>query len=186
MAKGYKQRQNVGSGQPKQITIPAKARFQAFTQKYDGMTNRIITPIGISPAFNPNDYPNGNVPYPITQKMALWDTGSTGSVLTEATVREMNLTPIGSVTVNHAGGSGESKTYLVNVYLPNKVGVAGVVVSECKEIVGGVGAIIGMNIITAGDFSITNVDHKTWVSFRVPSMKSIDYVESFNQMTKRK
>jgi hypothetical protein len=36
--------------------------------------------------------------------------------------------------------------------------------------------IIGMDIITHGDFSMTNVGGKTWVSSRVPSYDSVDYV----------
>ena len=33
-----------------------------------------------------------------------------------------------------------------------------------------------MDVITLGDFSITNVDGHTWVSFRTPAQKAIDYV----------
>lgn len=183
MAKGYKNRLSIEKGKSRPVKIPTKARFMAFTQKYEGMTRRIVSKIGLTPAFDPKDFTNGSMPYPVTEKLALWDTGATGSVLTEATVREMHLTPVGTTTVTHAGGTSQSNTYLVNFYLPNHVGVAGVLVSECKEIEGGVGAIIGMDIITKGDFSITNVDQKTWISFRIPSMQSIDYVESFNKLT---
>jgi hypothetical protein len=88
---------------------------------------------------------------------------------------------VGVTQVAHAGGIGESKTYLVNLFLPNKVALAGVLVSECEDIVGDFGVIIGMDVITSGDFAITNTDDKTWVSFRVPSMGRIDYVEEFNR-----
>jgi hypothetical protein len=186
VAKGFNKRFATGNGQPKPVKIPAKARFMAFTQKYEGLTNRIVTPIGLTPAFDPNDYPMGNIPFPITQKNALWDTGATASVLTSATVKELKLTPIGSTTINHAGGTSQSNTYLVNFILPNQVQIFGLTVSECEDIVGGVGAIIGMDIISRGDFSITNVNQKTWISFRVPSMQSIDYVESFNRLTKNR
>jgi len=33
-----------------------------------------------------------------------------------------------------------------------------------------------LTIIGAGDFSVTNVDNKTILSFRIPSVKEIDYV----------
>ena len=37
--------------------------------------------------------------------------------------------------------------------------------------------IIGMDIITHGDFSITNVSGTKWLSFRIPSSRElIDYV----------
>ena len=38
------------------------------------------------------------------------------------------------------------------------------------------GAIIGMDVIGFGDFAITNVGKQTWMSFRMPSVESIDYV----------
>lgn len=186
MAKGYKQHFGMGNGQPKQVMIPAKARYMAFTQKYQGMTNRIVVPLGITPAFSPNDHPDGNIPYVVTEKNALWDTGATASVLTKATVKELNLIPVGTTMVNHAGGSNTSNTYLVNFYLPNRVAIAGVLVTECDDIAGDFGAIIGMDIIAKGDFSITNVDRKTCISFRIPSMESIDYVEQHNRLVKRK
>jgi hypothetical protein len=184
MAKGYKKHFKTGNETSRQFKIPAKARFMAFSQKYPGITNRIVSPVGVTPAFDPKDYPDGNIPFNVTDKKALWDTGATGSVLTTATVKELNLTPVGVTTVNHAGGSSQSNTYLVNFYLPNRVAIAGVLVTECDDIAGSFGAIIGMDIIAKGDFSITNVDKKTLVSFRVPSMRSIDYVEEHKRLTK--
>jgi len=41
--------------------------------------------------------------------------------------------------------------------------------------------IIGMDILTQGDLAITNHDHRTVVSFRVPpDSKHIDYVLAAN------
>jgi len=178
MAKGWKKKRGSVI-QPRVIQKP-KELFRAFTLKFDGLSNRIVTPVGITPAFDPKDHPD-KMPHEVTQKNALWDTGATASVLTKATVKELNLIPVGTTTVNHAGGSSQSNTYLVNVYLPNQVGIAGVLVSECDDIAGNFGAIIGMDIIARGDFSITNVGNKTWVSYRYPSIKGIDYVEEHNR-----
>jgi hypothetical protein len=36
--------------------------------------------------------------------------------------------------------------------------------------------LVGMDVISLGDFSITNVGQKTVVTFRVPSCETIDYV----------
>jgi hypothetical protein len=36
--------------------------------------------------------------------------------------------------------------------------------------------LIGMNIITMGDFAITNHRGQTVMSFRVPSLQKIDFV----------
>jgi hypothetical protein len=109
---------------------------RALTVHYEGLTNRVVTELGLTPAFDPNDFPPDQMPYEITFKQALWDTGATGSVLTKATVKELNLTPTGITKVNHAGGSSVSNTYLVNLFLPNKFAVIGVTVSECDDIAG--------------------------------------------------
>ncbi len=41
-------------------------------------------------------------------------------------------------------------------------------------------ALIGMDVITLGDFSITNHNGSTCMSFRVPSGHEIDYVKNLN------
>ena len=43
-------------------------------------------------------------------------------------------------------------------------------------------AIIGMDIITRGDFAITHNQGEMVVSFRVPSIKAIDYVAEHNEL----
>jgi predicted aspartyl protease len=130
------------------------------------------------------DYKNKKAPYDIIPKKALWDTGATGSVITAATAKELKLTAVGSATVNHVDGQSKTSTYLVNLFLPNRVAFPGVLVSECKD--SDFGVIIGMDIITQGDFAITNLDSKTWLSFRIPSTQAIDYVADFKLQQKAK
>ncbi len=38
--------------------------------------------------------------------------------------------------------------------------------------------IIGMDILTQGDFSITNLDGRTVCSFRIPSQYLVDFEEA--------
>jgi hypothetical protein len=40
----------------------------------------------------------------------------------------------------------------------------------------GTDALIGMDVITQGDFAITNLNGKTVMSFRVPSIAMIDFL----------
>lgn len=81
--------------------------------------------------------------------------------------------------MQHAGGQDTCNSYLVNFYLPNHVAIFGVpVVVGCSN---DFGAIVGMDIITRGDFSVTNLGDKTVVSYRMPSVKKIDYVIEFNR-----
>jgi hypothetical protein len=59
--------------------------------------------------------------------------------------------------------------------------MCGVPVAECDEITQ-FRFILGMDIITLGDFSITNRANQTWVSFRTPSIAGIDYVQEHNKI----
>lgn len=63
--------------------------------------------------------------------------------------------------------------------LPNNVGIAYVEVTEGDLM--GEDVLIGMDIITRGDFAITNVGGKTTFSFRIPSVETIDYCQQGNQ-----
>jgi hypothetical protein len=147
--------------------------FRAFTLKFSGLTNRIVTEVKLTVAYDPRNPP---IPVPpLVPTSALWDTGATGSGVTPSVAAKLGLTPTGTVVVNHAGGASPKNTYLVNLYLPNGVAVAGVQVTECAE-AQHFGVLIGMDIITRGDFSITNYGGQSWVSFRIPSMHGVDYV----------
>lgn len=153
--------------------------FQALTIKFNGRAGLIISEISVTSAFDPR-----NPPAPLPQRVAtsaLWDTGASGSAITPSLVKDLGLTPIGKKVVTHAGGSVEKPTYLVNIYLPNAVTMCGVTVAECSE-QAQFRFILGMDIITLGDFAVTNVKNQTWVSFRTPSTESIDYVVEHNKI----
>jgi hypothetical protein len=159
-----------------------QAPVNAFTTKWPYKVNRIITAVKVAAPFDPTA--TNNPPIKFHETLALWDTGATNSVITKSTADTLVLLPTGQVMIHHAGGKDIAKTYVVNFILPNDVGIAGLPVSECPKIAKGddVGAIIGMDIISAGDLSITNYDNKTWVSFCLPSHKAIDYVKELNEL----
>lgn len=153
----------------------AAGDFHAFTIRHAGRVQRIVTEIFVSEAFDPAKHdPNQ---FPRVPAKALWDTGATGSVVTPKIVAALGLKPTGQVKIQHAGGTSDNLTYMVNIALPNNVGVAGMLVSECVNVAATFDAVIGMDIITAGDFAITNTGNITVMSFRIPSVECIDYVK---------
>ena len=152
---------------------------KAFTSKLDYLARSLKTGCGVSEAY---DDSFGGIPPAVLQYEAIWDTGATGTVITSKVVNDLGLKPTGFVTLNHAGGSDRVNTYLVNVYLPNKICVVGVQVIEAK-LSGNTEMLIGMDIISLGDFSVTNFQGKTCFTFRMPSIKTIDYCEE-NEKTK--
>jgi SEC-C motif/Aspartyl protease len=152
---------------------------RAFTLTYQGIANALITDIYISEPIPPNtakkiDPVNHPKIFPFK---ALWDTGATNSAITSKTAAQLGLIPINQVWVNHAGGKSLENVYLVDIFLPNNLAIPGIRVTEAKIIQGNFDVIIGMNIITLGDFAVTNYMGRTCFSFSMPSIKTIDFVK---------
>jgi hypothetical protein len=150
----------------------------AFTSLYNGIVNRIVLPVELADAFDPAN-PPASIAWHKTD--ALWDTGATNSVIKKATAVAMGLVPSGSMIITHGGGSERRDTYVLNVHLPNRVLIVGVLVADCHDTVGPFGAIIGMDIISRGDLTISNWNSQTCMSFRIPSMERVDYVKDLNR-----
>lgn len=156
-----------------------KPQFHALTYLFTGVTNRVIVPLEVADAFDPASTDPQSVTWHPTP--ALWDTGATNSVITEATAAKLGLKSVRKVTIVHAGGPEERNQYVVNLRLPNKVSVNGVLVTDCHNTAGNFGAIVGMDIITMGDLAISNHKNQTCMTFRLPSIGKHDYVEDFNR-----
>jgi predicted aspartyl protease len=108
----------------------------------------------------------------------IWDSGATNSVITKKVVDELGLKPIGQKEVNSATETVVANTYLVNFILPSNVVITNVLVTELN--LNSCDVLIGMDVITLGDFSITNKDGRTVMSFRMPSCVEHDYVSEAN------
>lgn len=161
--------------------MAAPLQFQAFTMRASGIVNRIVSDIGVTAVFDPTAPPTPLPPHLSTK--ALCDTGATRSVLSTGFVTSLALTPVGTSKVHHGDGSSTRNTYLVNFDLPNKVRVEGVIATEFPASHNEFNVLVGMDVISLGDFSITNVSGKTWMSFRIPSCETIDYVVQANRLT---
>lgn len=111
---------------------------------------------------------------------AIWDTGATGTVITKNIAAHLGVNPSGKVMVSTANGIVPQNTYIVSVILPNNIQINGITVTEVDALSGGCEALIGMDIITCGDFSITNFNGDTCMSFRVPSNEQTDFVKKIN------
>jgi hypothetical protein len=60
--------------------------------------------------------------------------------------------------------------------LPNKAGFSCVTVSQA--ILKGGDLLIGMDVIGAGDFAVSNFNGKTTLTFRSPSVGTLDFVKN--------
>jgi hypothetical protein len=147
---------------------------QAFTVSSNGILDTIITPISFRQSQNLCCRFNlkGNT----VDILALWDTGAQGSCVNNRVAKLLGLTSIAQCEVAGINGIHRSNIYLADIMLPNNLIVTDVQVTEFfnKE---EYDAIIGMDIIALGDFSISNYDKKTMISFRVPPGKPVDFTK---------
>lgn len=112
--------------------------------------------------------------------LALWDTGATGTCISSNVVSQLSLIPTGKKNIQTPSGSSQVNTYLINVTLPNNVNIPNVEVCDSEIGNQGIGMLVGMDIITTGDFSVSNFRNNTVFSFRIPSNKVTDYVAEVN------
>lgn len=137
-----------------------RAKPRSFTFKSQGLKNTLNSQVLISNAINPTSENANPKDHNVNRYNAIWDTGATGTVITQKVVEECVLSPTGVVEVQTAAGKTKVNSYLAHVWLPNKIVVSDVQVTF-GELGRGVDVLIGMNIIGKGDFAVTNKDEKT-------------------------
>ena len=109
--------------------------------------------------------------------VALWDTGANCCAVSEDVVKDLSLIKTGETNLLTPGGSKRANTYLVDhIFLPNAVVVHDVKVTDSEIGTQGIGLLIGMNIISLGDFLVCNSNGHTVFSFRTPSEPIPDFV----------
>jgi uncharacterized protein YecA (UPF0149 family) len=92
-------------------------------------------------------------------------------------VAECGLKQIDLIQCSTAGGIVEKcPVFLVSIFLPNKVAFPQLRVSEAK--IHEAGILIGMDIINAGDFFITNFSGRTIFNFRMPSLGDVNFINN--------
>ena len=149
----------------------------AFTVEYQGLQSVLETEIHFC---EPSEMEK-NRPESVMMKFdkALWDTGASNTVITDAIVQKLNLIPIDKTTISTANGPRESDVYLVNVGLPNRVIIPSVLVTHGDIL--GADALIGMDIIHRGDFAVTNKFKRTMMTFHMPSIRDYDFTKQLKQ-----
>jgi predicted aspartyl protease len=154
---------------------------KSFTIEYNGLVSSLNTPCGICKAVDLSEPASSNDTQ-IVQFHALWDTGAEGSVISERAAKALGLEPTGKARVYHADGESIVNTYSVNIFLPNDTAFYVPMVTEGN--LTGTDVLIGMNIISMGDFAVTAYRGKTKLSFQIPSTHDTDYVKEHEQNTR--
>ncbi|GAJ10521.1 unnamed protein product [marine sediment metagenome] len=152
---------------------------QSFVTSYKGISRVLHNQVHITEAFNPSTITGNITPQNLGAKeyIAIWDTGATGSIITKKVVNDLGLKPIGITQLYTANDKRvDAPQYHIAIFLPNRVYVHELVVTEAT-VTGDAEILIGMDIINAGDFAVTNKDRKTVFSFRTPYLERIDFTK---------
>jgi hypothetical protein len=139
---------------------------RAFTIVYEGLTNEISTPVQVEPICTTDKCLLGTQ----IEINAFWDTGAVITCIKPSLRDKLKLHKselVESITMSGIGGDVEADGTLVSIWLtPNFV------VELCPVYIadfpGDEELLIGMDIITMGDFIVCNTDGKTSCSFAVP------------------
>jgi hypothetical protein len=148
---------------------------KAFTLKNENLLYSIITLVATRQAMELCR--DNNIVCQQAEVLALWDTGATASCISQKLARLLDLKKIDMCQVRGVTGTQQSPVYLVDILLPSNVAINNVRVTEFLDN-GNFEVLLGMDIITYGDFAISNKDRKATVSFRTPpSDNPIDFVQ---------
>ena len=144
----------------------------AFTRTFNKIVPVLTSLVRIQDAFDP--MASQPVP-PKKEYQAIWDTGATRTAITDKVAKECGLKPTGMCKIKTAAGESDTYTYFISLYLPNMVCIPQIRATQAQLF--GADVLLGMDIITSGDFVVTNHKGKTCVSFRMPSIECIDFVK---------
>lgn len=106
---------------------------------------------------------------------AQWDTGANGTIISPNVVQTLGLKPQFFKNNITAGGTIRSAAYYVDIKLPNGELLQKRFVYECP--MPDIDILIGMDIISLGDFAITHPNGDTLFSFQTPSTHAIDFTQ---------
>ena len=153
---------------------PKIPQLKSFTVRYNGRTNKL--PVETLVSKHLSQGANLDLEAQNAKKyICIWDTGATNSVISQKVVDECGLKPIGMAMVHSATEMKHCETFLVSIFLPNKVVYPSIRVT--KGVLADCDVLIGMDIISTGDFAVTQKDSKTTFSFRFPSTEEIDFTK---------
>ncbi len=125
----------------------------------------------ISEPFDP-DRQKKPYPTPISYN-AIWDTGATFCAITQRVVDELNLVVKRPVVTDTANGQRSTYAYLINVVLPNNVLIPGRWAT--LSTIQGADILIGMDIISRGDFAVSRIGENTKFTFQLPPTHALDF-----------
>lgn len=125
-----------------------------LTINHKGLAHRIISQVSVTN----ND--NGKS----ATASVLWDTGATGSMLNVAIATKLNLEAVGFTKYQHADGITETAIYAAGLEFQGGLKIGEIDLMGLSDI-HDFDMLIGMDIISRGDFRIKNEDGNSVFTF---------------------
>lgn len=159
----------VVSVRPCQTSI-ISVDMHKISKKHPCRVNTIQTDCVITPFF---ERKKGVLVSGCEVESTVWDTGATNTIISSAVIDALGLKPVRQTQIEGVGGCMNSSVYKINIYVDGCLEFTGI--EALSGDIGDYDVIIGMDIITLGDFVITNKDDQTWFAFRYPSSEHIEF-----------
>ena len=140
--------------------------MSALVKKYDRRQDAVITDCFVVMPEGVTD-DEGNRRYCRIENAA-WDTGATNTVIAPEVVQALGLSPNGKQALSTFGGIVESDTYLIDLCFENGYRIANLRVLSGEDY-SDYDVLIGMDVITKGDFCVSTVNDETVFTFRMPA-----------------
>ena len=142
-------------------------KSESLYYRFPSIQKRIITPVDIfNTTINNHKSSTAN---------ALWDTGATISAITPKLVNELNFIPAGTVAICGITGSMDVEFILASIQLPGGLLRQNIKMAVC-DFSQDINIILGMDIITLGDFELLHGNNQTIFSFTAPSSAKLKLI----------
>ena len=148
---------------------------RVYSIRYKGLAQQLVSNIYISDAALQLEKPE-NDGQGIIQCQGLWDTGATNTVVSSRIIDRLKLPVVSRTHVGGVNGEFETTIHMIDLWLPNFFVIRKVLVTK-GILTSEIDALIGMDVITMGDFAISNFQGMTIFSYRSPSIADTDYVK---------
>lgn len=144
-----------------------------FCKQFDEAVLEIVTDCRV---FEPIELNAGKKhPEGVWVECALWDTGSTNTLISSRVVEELHLVKSGQAPVTGLSGDELRDTYHVHLVLPD--GSVFVNVEVLEDTASDYDVIIGMDVMRGCDVAITYPEGKTKFTYERPSKRNLDFTK---------
>ena len=140
--------------------------YKAFSTNHDGIVRQLDSEIYVSNSALKIPVPSSGEPAAYKCR-AVWDTGAMITVISDKLALELELPVVSKTSIQGVNGVSETMIHLVDLWLPNSAVIRCVHAAQGKCF-NNFDVLIGMDVITRGDFSISNFGGHTLFSFRLP------------------